>query len=101
MATRIIEYGGTGKHRTGYPIVPADMFLARQAAMTATASSVASTAVGASTSLVCVQSDEQIYCEIDNSAAPTATTDSYRIAAGGEQWFCITAGKGAKVAIRT
>ena len=105
MATRILEYGGTGVAGKAFPIVPAGQFVAKQAAMTATGTSALSAAINAATSVVCVQSDEQIYVELSGvaGATPTATTDSYRIAAGGEQWFNITPAMAgvAKVAIRT
>jgi hypothetical protein len=105
MATRILEFGGSGILGPAYPVVPAGQFVTKQPAMTATGTSARSAAVSAATALVLVQSDEQIYVEIDplNAATPTATTDSYRIAAGGEQYFSINPSMAgiAKVAIRT
>jgi hypothetical protein len=102
MATRIIEYGGSG-HLGVYPVVPAGQFVTKQAAMTATSTSALSAALNAGTSMIVVQSDETIYVEIDpkNPATPTATADSYRIQAGGEQFFSIGPSlNGCKVAIK-
>lgn len=94
MATRIIECGA-GARGDGLPIVPP--VLVEQSAMTATGTSAQSSAFGDGTSLVIVQSDEAIYVKVGNN--PTATTNSYKLAAGAEQAF--TAGAGQKVAIRT
>lgn len=94
MATRIIEYGGVSRNDV-LPIVP--KAVREQATMTATGTSAQSAATGADCDFVCVQSDEQIYVAV--GASPTAATTSYRIAAGGEQFFeCNPADK---VAIRT
>lgn len=98
MATRIIEFGGTGPLHV-FPVVPAGQFEAKQAAITATATSAQSAAFNASTGLICVQSDEAVYVEIN--ANPTATTDSYRIQANGEQWFSVPPNASWKVAVRT
>ena len=97
MATRIIEYGG--RSAGDYPVVPADHYVTKQPAMTATASSARSAAFNDATTLVCVQSDEAINCEVDGTATPTATADSYVINAAAEQWFKVV--PGAKVAIKT
>lgn len=94
MATRITEYDGN-EVQNSLPIVP--HALVEQAAMTATGTSAQSAAFGASTDLICVNTDEQIYTAVASN--PTATTNSYRIAAGGEQWFAVKPGE--KVAIRT
>ena len=98
MATRIIEYGGADRGDR-LQIVPATQKVLEQTAMTATATSTQSPAVDASTSLVLVQSDEQIYVALGTN--PTATTNSYRLGAGNEQWFSVTPNKSWKVAIRT
>lgn len=99
MATRILEYGGTGLLQCAFPVVPADQRVTVQSAMTASGSSAQSAALNAATSLVCVQSDEQIYVLVASN--PTVTADNYRIAAGGEQWFSVPANSGWKVAIKT
>jgi hypothetical protein len=98
VATRIIEFGGHGLQGV-FPIVPASQRVLEQTAMTATSTSAQSSAFDKATGLVCVQSDEQIYVLV--AANPTATTNSYRIAAGGEQWFDCLPGAGWKAAIRT
>jgi len=99
MATRIIEYGG--RSSGDFPVVPADQFVVKQAAMTATGTSALSAAFKDATKLVRIQSDEQIYYEYDGTTAPTATTDSPRIAAGGDEWIKIRPGASLKIAIRT
>ncbi len=96
MATRIIEYGGADRS-DGLPVVPSRQKVTAQAAMTATAVSQQSAAFAQGTTLVLVQSDEQVYVSFGES--PTATTNDYRIAAGGEQFFSVK--DGHKVAIRT
>lgn len=105
MATRILEYGGTGVLGPGFDVIPAGQYVTKQAAMTATGTSARSAVINAATLMICVQSDEAIYVEVDpaSGATPTATTDSYRIQAGGEQFFSITPAMAgvAKVAIRT
>jgi hypothetical protein len=101
MATRILEYGGTGLLGPAYPVVPAGQCVTKQPAMTATGTSAKSAAFKAATGLVIVQSDEQIYCEVAADADAVATGDSYRIAAGAEQAFSVTPGAGWKVAIKT
>lgn len=99
MATRIIEYGGPGLMGAAFPVVPADMRVTAQTAMTATGTSAQSAAVNAATGLVCVQSDEQIYVLFGTN--PTVTANDYRIAAGAEQFFSIPVGQSYKVAIKT
>lgn len=99
MATRILEFGGTGLLGSAFPIVPAGQFMTKQAAITATTTSAQSAAVSASTQLVIVQSDEAVYVEFGTN--PTATTDSYRLQAGGEQSFSVPFNKAWKVAVRT
>jgi len=98
MATRIIEFGG-GPINRNMPIVPASQRVTSQAAITATGTSAQSSAVDAATSVVLVQSDEAVYVLLGTN--PTATTNDYRIAAGGEQYFDVPPGKSWKVAVRT
>lgn len=95
MATRILECGNVCRREDGLPIVP--RILLEQAAMTASGTSAQSAAFSTALGSVCIQSDEAVYVKI--GANPTATTDCYRIPAGGEQWF--ECAKGEKVAIRT
>ena len=98
MATRIIEYGG--RSAGDFPVVPADQYVTKQPAMTASADGTGrSAAFSLATKLVRINTDEQIYYEYDGTATPTATTDSPRIAAGGDEWIKVSGG--AKVAIRT
>lgn len=99
MATRILEYGGGPHVNTAYPIVPANQYVTKQAAITATGTSAQSAAVQAGTCIVLVQSDEAVYVEFGTN--PTATTDSYRIPAGGEQFFSVPFNQAYKVAVRT
>lgn len=94
MATRIIEYAGIVER---LPTVPAARKLVEQSAMTATGTSAKSSAFATATRVVCVQSDEAIYVAFD--VDPTATANSYRIQAGGEQFFSVFGGW--KVAIKT
>lgn len=94
MATRILEYDGN-EVQYAMPVIP--HALVEQTALTATGSTAQSAAFGASTDLICVNSDEQIYAAV--GVNPTAATTSYRIAAGGEAWFAVKPGE--KVAIRT
>ena len=94
MPTRIHEYGGVDRN-DGLPIVP--MNVRSQAAMTATGTSAQSAAIGLDCDFICVQSDEAIY--VARGSNPTATTDNYRIQAGGEQFFDMV--PGYKIAIRT
>lgn len=96
MATRILEYDGN-EVQYAMPVIP--HLLVKQTAMTATGSSARSAAFGNNSDLICVQSDEQIYAEPGDAATVAATTDSYRISAGGEAWFAVKPGE--KVAIRT
>jgi hypothetical protein len=49
--------------------------------------------------MVCVQSDEAVYLAFGTN--PTATTNGYRLQAGGEQFFTVDVGKSWKVAVRT
>lgn len=96
MATRIIEYGGADRVDR-LEIVPATQKIVEQAAMTATGTSAQSAAVNDATSCVCIQADEAVYVALATN--PTATTNSYRIQAGGQDFFSVN--KGWKVAIRT
>ena len=97
MATRIIEYGGADRN-DGLPVIPSRQFITAQTPLTATATSAQSAAFNLGTTLVCVQSDEQIYVRV-GTANPTATTSNYRIAAGGEAYFSVNGGD--RVALRT
>ena len=96
MPTRFRECGPAFSGELGLQVVPRVML--EQAAITATATAASSAAISSPTCrLVCVQSDEQIYVKV--GSAPTATTNSYRIPAGGEQYF--EAGVGDSISIRT
>jgi hypothetical protein len=98
MATRIIEYAGDfPSHYSA--IVPADQLVTEQSAITATGTSAQSTAVNADTTFVCVQSDEAVYVKLGSN--PTATTNSYRLQAGTEQFFKVAPRASWKVAVRT
>lgn len=99
MATRIIEYGGSGEMGSAYPVIPADEKVTEQAAMTATGTSAQSAAVNSATCLVIVDTDEQVYVSL--GVNPTATTNSLRIPAGARAEFSIRYGLSWKVAIRT
>ena len=78
MPTRIIE----GKsNRTNRSVMAHE--LREQVAITATASPASSAAFGPDCNEVMIQSDEQVY--VDVGPSPTAATNTYRIAAGGEQ----------------
>ncbi len=99
MATRIIEYGGSGLLGEAFPVVPACQRITSQTALTATGTSAQSAAVAAGTACVCVQSDEAIYVLLGTN--PTATTNDYRLAAAGEQFFSVPPGLSWKIAIRT
>ena len=84
MPTRFLECAAPSSVELGLQIVP--RVLLEQAAITATATAANSAAVSsANARSVCVQSDEQIYVRVGPN--PLATTNSYRIAAGGEQYF--------------
>jgi len=96
MATRIIEYGGRGM-ASDFAVVPSNQRTASQAAITATGTSAQSSAFNTGTSIVCVQSDEAVYVLFGSN--PTATTNDYRLQAGGEQFFAVS--PGWKVAVRT
>lgn len=72
MATRIIEYGGTGRLGPEYSVVPNDQYITSRSPLTATGTSQQSAAFDAGTSLVLVQSDEAVYVLIGSN--PTATT---------------------------
>ena len=98
MATRIIEFGGDDRS-DDLPVVPSSQRITSQSAITATGTSAQSAAFDNATSLVCVQSDEAVYVLFGTN--PTATTNDYRIQAGGEQFFTIPYGKSWKVAVRT
>jgi hypothetical protein len=99
MATRILEYGGTGRLGSAYSVVPDDEFVTVQTPITATSTSAQSAAVNAATAMVLVQSDEAVY--VATGTNPTATTSNYRIQAGGEQYFSVVPNAGWKVAVRT
>lgn len=94
MATRIIEFEFSAR-ADGLPVVPRK--ITAQTALTATGTSAQSAAVGLLSRLVLVQSDEAVYVAIGTN--PTATTNDYRIVAGGEQFFEIAPSE--KVAVRT
>ena len=96
MATRIIEYGGVDRSDR-LQVVPAAQHITSQTALTASGTSAQSATVNAATTVVCVQSDEAVY--VATGSNPTATTNDYRIAAGGEQFFTVKASD--KVAVRT
>ncbi len=96
MATRIIEYGGDDR-ADSLPLVPAIQEVAEQTALTATGTSAQSAAFSGGTTIICVQSDEQVYVRLGSN--PTATANSYRIPAGGEQFFSVR--PAWKVAVRT
>jgi len=98
MATRIIEFGG-GPTNRNMPIVPHAQRVTAQSAITATGTSAQSSAVNAATSVVLVQSDEAVYVLLGTN--PTATTNDYRLQAGGEQYFDVQVGQSWKVAVRT
>jgi hypothetical protein len=98
MATRIIEYGGDFQPHYSV-VVPSDQFVTEQTALTATGTSQQSAAVSNDTTIVCVQSDEAVYVRV--AANPTATTNSYRLQAGGEQFFKVSPRASWKVAVRT
>ena len=96
MPTRFLECAAPFSGSQGLQIVP--RVLLEQAALTATGTAASSAAISATgVRCVCVQSDEQIYVKV--GAGPTATANSYRIAAGSEQYF--EAGLGDFVSIRT
>lgn len=99
MATRIIEYGGPGILGNHYPVIPADMKVTEQTAMTATGTSAQSAAVANATGFVIVDTDEQIYVALGTS--PTATANSLRIGAGSRAEFSVPPGLSWKVAIKT
>ena len=96
MPTRILECAAPSAGSLGIQIVP--RVLNEQAAFTASATPTSSTAVvSALTRILCVQSDEQVYVTIGKN--PAVTTNSYRIAAGGEQFF--ECGVGDIASVRT
>jgi hypothetical protein len=99
MATRIIEFVSNDPTSIGAPIVPAVGFIKKQGALTLTTSPTQGAAFDTRTNLVCVQCDEASYVELGTSNS--ATTDSYRIQAGQEQFFSVPAGAGWKVSART
>ena len=99
MATRILEYGGTGRLGYSYAVVPHDEYVTSQSAITATGTSAQSAAVNAGTGLVLVQSDEAVYVALGTN--PLATTNDYRIQAGQEQYFSVVPNASWKVAVRT
>lgn len=99
MATRIIEYGGTGILGRAFPVIPAAQFVTKQSAMTATGSSAQSAAFNAATVLVHVISNEAISLEMGTN--PTATDDSEKLIATGDQFFSVPQGLSWKVAIKT
>ena len=97
MATRILEYGGNGGLGAGYPVIPADQFVAAQSAMTASSSSAQSAAFNVATSLVIIDSDEAI--KVSFGSSPTATDDNIIVYAGTDRAFSVK--PGWKVAIKT
>lgn len=99
MATRFIEFGGTGRLGPDYAVVPGDQYVLSQTPITATGTSAQSAAAAAGTALILVQSDEAVYVAWGTN--PTATTSDYRLQAGGEQYFSITPNASWKVAVRT
>lgn len=99
MATRIIEYGGTGRLGLAYSVVPTDEYVTSQSAITPTSTSAQGAAFSAATGLVLVQCDEATYVKVANN--PTATTNDYRIQAGQEQFFSVIPGAGWTAAVRT
>jgi hypothetical protein len=96
MATRIIEYGSSA---SVLPLVPAVNKVVAQSALTATGTSQQSSAAQAGTAIVLVQSDEAVYVAFGTN--PTATTNDYRLQAGGEQFFAVPPGQSWKAAVRT
>jgi hypothetical protein len=99
MATRIIEYAEVGLRGDAIPVVPTRRGYTEQSALTANGTSQQSLAVADTTRMVCVQSDEAVYLAFGTN--PTATTNGYRLQAGGEQFFTVDVGKSWKVAVRT
>jgi hypothetical protein len=96
MATRILEYVANDPSSIGEPVVPLENV--QQPALTTSTTPTNSAAFDARTNLICVQSDEAVY--VKRGANPTATTDSYRIQAGQEQFFAVPVGQGWKVSVR-
>ena len=96
MATRIIEYGGRGR-ADGFPVIPADLKVVEQTPITATTTSAQSAAFNAATSLVCIDSDEDVYVTFGTN--PTATTSSRKVYAKMPADFSVQ--PGMKVAVRT
>jgi predicted transcriptional regulator len=95
MATRIIEYAGlSGLDRT---IVPANLKVLSQTALTATSTSAQSAAFDATTNVVCIDSDEAI--KVNFGTNPTATDNDFKVKAGIEQFFEVK--PAWKVAIKT
>lgn len=99
MATRILEFEGDFRDSSLAAIVPMTQLITEQSAMTATGTSAQSSALGGATTFICVQSDEAVYVELGTN--PTATGNSYRLQAGGEQFFAVAHGLSWKVAIKT
>lgn len=98
MAVRIFEMarvqiaGGTGLQLC--PNVP---WAVTQSPLTATGTSQQSAAFGSTTNAITVQADEAVHIEI--AANPTATVNSYKLAAGAQADFWVTPGH--KLAVRT
>lgn len=82
MPTRILEFRGLSGPFGERPIMPMNLLTARQPALTASGTAQPSAAFAGETNLVCVQSDEAVYVAF--AAYPEATTDDYRIPAGGD-----------------
>lgn len=87
MSTRIIEYGGA-QRVDDLQVIP--MELSVQSPITASASSQQSSAAGAGTNMVCVDTDEAIYVSVGSN--PTATSSHKKIAAGDYRFFQIEPG---------
>ena len=97
-ATRIVEYVSSDPSSLAAPIVPAGGLIAEQSALTTTTTPTNSATFNALTNLVCIQSDEAVYVKFGSN--PTATTNSYRIQAGQEQFFLVPVGQSWKVSVR-
>ena len=96
MATRIIEFGGDDR-ADDLPIIPYVQYITAQTPLTATGTSAQSAAFDLSTTVVVIDTDEQVYVHFGSN--PTATTSHIRIPAGGRAEFSVTPGH--KVAVRT
>jgi hypothetical protein len=96
MATRIIEYGSRGLN-SDLPVVPANKKVAEQTPITATTTSAQSSAFNTGTTIVTIDSDEDVYVAF--GANPTATTSSRKVYAKAPQDFAVD--PGMKVAVRS